>query len=101
MRVALQIKVALGKFLKCNQTSPLVWISFVNSVVLLHDFNKYWMQKHVFRDIKGPYIKILTQPSKWSAKINKSSPSNKKVALRKKAEINNCRGYYYSVGKSS
>ena len=58
------------------------------------------MQKYVFRDIKGPYIKILTQPSKWSAQINKSSPSNKKVALRKKAEINNCRGYYYSVGKS-
>ena len=59
------------------------------------------MQKHVFRDIKRPYIKILTQPSKWSAQINKSSPSNKRVALRKKAEINNCRGYYYSVGKSN
>ena len=59
------------------------------------------MQKHVFRDIKGPYIKILTQPSKWSAQINKSSPSNKKVALRKKAKINNCMGYYYSVGKSN
>ena len=58
------------------------------------------MQKHVFRDIKGPYIKILTQPSKC-AKTNKSSPSNKKVALRKKAEINNSRGYYYSVGKSN
>ena len=59
------------------------------------------MQKHVFRDVKRPYIKILTQPSKGSAQINKSSPSNKRVALRKKAEINNRRGYYYSVGKST
>ena len=58
------------------------------------------MQKHVFRDIKRPYIKILTQPSKWSAQINKSSPSNKRVALTKKDEINNSRGYYFSVGKS-
>ena len=58
------------------------------------------MQKHVFRDIKRPYMKILTQPLKWSARIDMSSPSNKRVALRKKAEINNCRGYYYSVGKS-
>ena len=58
------------------------------------------MQKHVFRDILRPYIKILTQPSKWSAQIDKSSPSNKRVALRKKAEINNSRGYYYLVGKS-
>ena len=57
-------------------------------------------KKHVFRDIKRPYIKIPTQSSKWSAQIDKSSPSNKRVALRKKAEINNCRGYYYSVGKS-
>ena len=72
----------------------------VNSEVLSHDYNKYSMQKHVFRDIKGPYIKILTQPLKLSAQINKSSPSNKKVALRKKAEIINCRGCYYSVGKS-
>ena len=45
------------------------------------------MQKHVFRDIKGPYFKILTQPSKWSAQINKSSQSNKKVALKKKLKL--------------
>ena len=52
------------------------------------------MQKYVFRDIKGPYIKILTEPTKSSAQIDKSSPSNKAAALRKKAEINNCRGYH-------
>ena len=57
--------------------------------------------KTCFKRHKGPYIKILTQPSKWSAQINKSSQSNKKVALRKKAEIDNCRGYYYSVSKST
>ena len=45
------------------------------------------MQNHVFGDIKGSYIKILTQPSKWSAQINKSSPSKKKVALRKKLKL--------------
>ena len=123
--VAHQISIALWTFSEINKSSPSnksslgkifknviklapelimicwVWISFVNSEVLLHDFNKYWMQKHVFRDIKRPYIKILTQPSKWSAQINMSSPSNKRVALRKKAEIDNCRGYYYSVGKSN
>ena len=111
--VAHQISIALWTFSEINKSSPSnksslgkifkniiklapelimicwVWISFVNSEVLLHDFNKYWMQKHVFRDIKRPYIKISTQSSKWSAQINKSSPSNKRVALRKKAEINN------------
>ena len=34
-------------------------------------------------------------------KINKRSPSNKTVALRKKLRINNSRGYYYSIGKST
>ena len=34
-------------------------------------------------------------------KINKRSPSNKTVALRKKVRINNRRGYYYSIGKST
>ena len=33
--------------------------------------------------------------------INKRSPSNKRVALGKKVRINNRRGYYYSIGKSS
>ena len=38
---------------------------------------------------------------KKSTKINKRSPSNKTVALRKKVRINNRRGYYYSIGKST
>ena len=33
-------------------------------------------------------------------KLIRVSPSNKKLALRKKAEINNCRGYFYLVGKN-
>ena len=37
---------------------------------------------------------------KKEIEINKRSPSNKRVALGKKAKINNCRGYYYSIGKS-
>ena len=33
-------------------------------------------------------------------RINKRSPSNKRVALGKNPKINNRRGYYYSIGKS-
>ena len=38
---------------------------------------------------------------KKEIEINKRSPSNKRVALRKKAKIDNRRGYYYSIGKSN
>ena len=33
--------------------------------------------------------------------INKRSPSNKRVALGQKVKINNRRGYYYSITKST
>ena len=47
------------------------------------------MQKTCFlwHKKKRHYIKTLTQPSKLSAQINKSSPSNKRVALRKKGKL--------------
>ena len=42
-----------------------------------------------------------SKTSNQDFQINKSSPSNKKVALGKNSKINNRRGYYYSIGKSS
>ena len=39
-------------------------------------------------------------PQNKDFQINKSSQSNKKVALGKDPKINNSRGYYYLIGKS-